>query len=212
MLIGADSNRIQPAGWIHRVYTLANSIFTGGHFFMLDGMHLTEMTRACIAATNQVATNAVHPGCVRTLCRIVLALLFNNHETGKPRLFNPSVHSRTDIVPSRLVLRKPFISLARMIIWPEIYARGDVDPKGHIFERSNEAKLEQEVACAAAELILEHNHIKLEDIRPKPLEKLEWLAAIDPDLDWNDPGTAMLAIPDVRYMFRAFEDVNLENE
>lgn len=177
---------------------------------MLDGMHLTEMTRACAAATNQVATNASHPGCVRTLCRIALALLFNWEETGTGV---SSDHLYSGLILSfDPVLRKPFISLARMILWPEIYARGDADPKHPTFERSNEAKLEQEVACAAVELILEHNHIKLEDIRPKPLSKLEWLAAVEPDLDWNDPGTAVLAVPDVRHMFRAFEGVNLEKQ
>lgn len=81
-LIQFTFDRIQPAGWLHMVYTLEDSVFTGGHFYMLDGMHLVEATRACAAFTKQAATNASHPGCLRSLCRIALSILFNGVKIG----------------------------------------------------------------------------------------------------------------------------------
>ena len=175
---------------------------------MLEGMHLTEMTRACAASTAQFATNATHPGCVRALCRIALAILLNYEETGVICFLNPlHVPRANNLVNS--VLRKPFVSLARMVIWSETYARGDIDPQDPTFRTNGEAKLELEAARAAVELVLDYNHIKLEDIRPKDLEEHEWLAATEADVDWNDPGTAVLNVPDVRHLFRAFNSVEL---
>ncbi|KAI0682480.1 hypothetical protein BC835DRAFT_1311501 [Cytidiella melzeri] len=67
---------IQPPGTVHQVYTLDNSIFVGGHFLMLDAMHLTELTRASAALNAQAATNASHPGVLRLLTRIVICIAY----------------------------------------------------------------------------------------------------------------------------------------
>ncbi|KAI0086268.1 hypothetical protein BDY19DRAFT_908514 [Irpex rosettiformis] len=144
---------IQPAEWFHQVYTLENSVFTGGHFLMLDGMHLTEVTRA-----------------------IAFSILFNYQER---------------------VLRKPFISLARMLLWSEVYAPGDVDIYQGKFEYSDESNLELRAARVAVEVVLDYNNIELESIRPKDLDKHEWLAGTEVGADWRDPGEATLSVPDM---------------
>ncbi|KAI0094116.1 hypothetical protein BDY19DRAFT_743 [Irpex rosettiformis] len=179
---------IQPAGCIHLVYTLENSVFTGGHFFMLDGMHFTEVTRACAVATRTDITNAFHPGCIRSLCRIALSIIYNHRQS---------------------VLRKPFISLARMLVWSDLYASGDISSKEDPFLYNTESDLELEAARAAVELVLEHNNIRLEDIRPKDLMHREWLASTEAGADWRDPGTETLAVPDKRDLFNAFKGVAL---
>ncbi|KAI0086720.1 hypothetical protein BDY19DRAFT_342648 [Irpex rosettiformis] len=74
---------IQPPGALHLVYTLERSIFTCGHFYTLESMHLTEVARACAACTNQRGTNASHPGSARVLSRIALSLVFDWHPSGK---------------------------------------------------------------------------------------------------------------------------------
>ena len=87
-------HRLQPPTRIHQVYTLENSIFTGGHFMMLDDMHLTEITRVCAAYTSQSLTNASHQGCIRLLGRIALAILFDYRESGE--FHNRDLTSQTE--------------------------------------------------------------------------------------------------------------------
>lgn len=74
---------IQPPGVIHQVYSPERSIYKGGHFFMLESMHLTEVARACAAYNSQKAINASHPGCLRLFCRMAIALVFQPDHSGR---------------------------------------------------------------------------------------------------------------------------------
>lgn len=104
------------------------------------------------------------------------------------------------------VLRKPLVSLARMILWSQYYSEGDTPIDVPIFRPGSESDLELQAARAAVEVILSHNNINMEDIRPKDFIKYEWLAQTEVGEDWKDPGVATLTVPDVRNLFRAFED------
>lgn len=108
------------------------------------------------------------------------------------------------------MLRKPFISLARMLLWAYLYAPGDFDPNDPEFEPDQESKAELAAAQAVVEAILSHNDLGLDDIRPMPLKHFRWLSEIGEGTDWKDwrdPGTIRLEIPDIRHHFKAFEDI-----
>lgn len=49
-----------PPGIWHAVYTATTSYFTGGHFYTLETLHLTEFSRAFDHTNAEVATNADH--------------------------------------------------------------------------------------------------------------------------------------------------------
>jgi hypothetical protein len=49
---------------------------------MLETMHLTEITRACTALTEQGGTNATHPGVLRLLSRIVINIAYDKWTQG----------------------------------------------------------------------------------------------------------------------------------
>lgn len=92
-----------------------------------------------------------------------------------------------------------------MLLWSEIYAPGDTIPGDSSTQRNAEAKTELEAARAAVEVILEHNNIVPESLKPAALSEYDWLAATEEDVDWREPGEVTLAIPDVRQLFPAFE-------
>jgi hypothetical protein len=73
-----DIFRIQPPGILHHVYTLENSIFTGGHFLNWDCMHHTELARIFAVVSKQTGTNASHPGVIRLLSRMAFALAWDS--------------------------------------------------------------------------------------------------------------------------------------
>ena len=92
-----------------------------------------------------------------------------------------------------------------MLLWSNIYARGDINPEDPLCRPNKESNTELEAARAAVEVILEHNNIALETIQPSDLSTREWLAKAEEDLDWREPGEKTLAVPDVRQLFPAFE-------
>ncbi|KAI9452915.1 hypothetical protein HD554DRAFT_2179724 [Boletus coccyginus] len=65
---------IMPPGQMHGVNTPNASFCRGGHYFNLDTMHLTELSRFVDASRGNFVTNATHRGTLETLCRLVLAL------------------------------------------------------------------------------------------------------------------------------------------
>lgn len=65
-----------PPGQIHIVFTPVASFCRGGHFFNLDTMHLTELSRFVDASRGKFVTNQAHHGTLNTLCRIVMSLPF----------------------------------------------------------------------------------------------------------------------------------------
>ena len=63
-----------PPGQLHTVYTPVAGFSRGGHFFNLDTMHLTEMSRFLDATSGSFFTNDYHHGTLETLCRLVISL------------------------------------------------------------------------------------------------------------------------------------------
>lgn len=63
-----------PPGQHHAVYTPVAGFSRGGHFFNLDTMHLTELSRFTDATHGTHITNDFHSGTLETLCRLVLVL------------------------------------------------------------------------------------------------------------------------------------------
>ena len=107
-----------------------------------------------------------------------------------------------------VVLRKPFISLARMLLWAHLYAPGDVDPDELTFEPNQESRGVLAAAQAVVEAILEYNDIFIDDIRPRKFKTFQWLSTIGEGsewTDWKDPGTVRLDVPDMRPYFKAFD-------
>ncbi|KAI0703794.1 hypothetical protein BC835DRAFT_1303057 [Cytidiella melzeri] len=145
ILLPANTMLIQPPGCVYQVNTLDNSICTGGHFLMLDSMHLTEITRIGAVITKQTATNASHLSVIWLLSKITIGILYENHCN---------------------VLKKPFISLARMILWPTMYMEGDLDPDNPCFVYSEESHSELKAAQLIARDILQHNNISVAKIEP----------------------------------------------
>ena len=71
-----SNHSIMPPGQIHGVFTPVGSFCQGGHFFNLDIMHLTELSRFADVSMGNFITNQAHRGTLNTLCRIVLTLPF----------------------------------------------------------------------------------------------------------------------------------------
>ncbi|KAI6117769.1 hypothetical protein EV401DRAFT_2072319 [Pisolithus croceorrhizus] len=69
---------IQPPGVNHMVYTPVPTVMSGGHFLTYETMHLTEMALTLDFGLGkediQHATNALHPGTLRKVYRMVIAL------------------------------------------------------------------------------------------------------------------------------------------
>lgn len=63
-----------PPGQHHTVYTPVASFCRGGHFFNLDTMHLTEVSRFVDTTHGGFLTNDVHFGTLETLCRMTISL------------------------------------------------------------------------------------------------------------------------------------------
>jgi hypothetical protein len=63
-----------PPGTWHIVYTSTPSYVSGGHFYTLESLHLTEHSRAYDHRPGgRFATNAEHD-VLRVLCRMAMAL------------------------------------------------------------------------------------------------------------------------------------------
>lgn len=69
---------IQPPGVNHMVYTPVPTVMSGGHFLTYEAMHLTEMALTLDFGLGnedmQHATNALHPGTLRKVYRMAIAL------------------------------------------------------------------------------------------------------------------------------------------
>lgn len=71
---------IQPPGLNHMVYTPVPTVMSGGHFLAYDTMHLTEFALVFDLGLDQnrvrrvEATNALHPGVLRSVYRMAIAL------------------------------------------------------------------------------------------------------------------------------------------
>ena len=59
---------------LHTVYTPVASFSHGGHFFNMDTMHLTELSRFVDVTRGSFVTNDTHSGTLEILCQMVLSL------------------------------------------------------------------------------------------------------------------------------------------
>ncbi|KAI5981118.1 hypothetical protein EDD15DRAFT_2380326 [Pisolithus albus] len=70
---------IQPPGANHMVYTPVHTVMSGGHFLTYETLHLTEMALTFDfgldhKGEHQHATNSLHPGTLRKVYRMAIAL------------------------------------------------------------------------------------------------------------------------------------------
>ena len=102
-----------PPGQPHTVYTPISGMCRGGHFFNLDTMHLTELSRFLDATRGKSFTNQVHHGTLETLCRLVLALPFIN----SPRsMFSLSNGWKVQLKPISELYKNCVIALCGMVM------------------------------------------------------------------------------------------------
>lgn len=74
---------IQPPGLIHTVYTLEKTITLGGHFLLLEAMHLTEWNRLLTQVTGRVGTNNTHTSVQKTLARLMINIALRGPARGE---------------------------------------------------------------------------------------------------------------------------------
>ena len=101
------------------------------------------------------------------------------------------------------VLRKPFISFARLLIWYHRYAPGDKLEGDNSDSLTNETKAELAAAQSVVRKILAANGIEVNTIEPSDFGTNQWLA--ESNQSWADPGTETLIVPDIRRMFTTFK-------
>ncbi|KAI0062116.1 hypothetical protein BV25DRAFT_698818 [Artomyces pyxidatus] len=76
-----------PGAW-HEVYTPVNTIFSGGHFFTHNTLHLTQSSRAYDHQDHSAPKASLsHAGFRRILTRMVLGLQYIQQRTLKKRAF-----------------------------------------------------------------------------------------------------------------------------
>ncbi|KAF8422594.1 hypothetical protein L210DRAFT_891763 [Boletus edulis BED1] len=114
---------IMPPGQIHSVYTPVASFCRGGHFFNLDTMHLTELSRFVDTTHGKFATNQAHSGTLQTLCRIILALPY--------------------LPKTRKLYKRSLIALCGMILHSNAYTA-----QGEANQESESIKLARKIAKA----------------------------------------------------------------
>lgn len=73
----------QPPGKMHAVYTPVKTVAQGGHFFLYDALHQTEVARSVDHKFGNHTTNQHHYNAYETLNRMVLALPYLPADFGK---------------------------------------------------------------------------------------------------------------------------------
>ncbi|KZT19777.1 hypothetical protein NEOLEDRAFT_1151755 [Neolentinus lepideus HHB14362 ss-1] len=159
---------IQPPAIMHAIYTPVKTVATGGHFFLYDAMHLTEISMDIDHDHSDVTTNQVHHGAHHLLVNMTLAL---------PNMWD------------KPMARKPFLTLARLILRPKDYApdlKGLGKPTMYKEERV-ECEVVGEISDAQKIIraVMKENSIAQEEVlarhpRGDPLEP-----------DFYDPGEVM---------------------
>lgn len=128
------------------------------------------------------------------LYRIVINLVVKSPTTSKLSLIRFG-NQRILISEPFSVFRKPFVSLARMVTWPDLYWQGDFDPDATQVTLG-ETDREQVEAQAVVTLILEHNGIELDPIHANLSDG--WSLGGDPTSNWQEKGEDRISIPDLR--------------
>lgn len=103
---------MSPDTW-HAVYTPVRTVATGGHFFLYETMHLTEVSRAFDRRKGLCVTNTSHVSAYHTLCCMMVNVI-RGDLMGKFFLVL-SVHFRELTGYAEFKL-KPLDALCRMVL------------------------------------------------------------------------------------------------
>ncbi|KAH0825904.1 hypothetical protein J3R83DRAFT_7657 [Lanmaoa asiatica] len=114
---------IMPPGQLHAVYTPVASFCRGGHFYNLDTMHLTELSRFVDTTAGKYVTNQAHSGTLETLCRLVLVL--------------PAIPRTRNITPE--LYKRSLVSLCGMVAYHTRYtAQSEKKQRSETLNRASE--------------------------------------------------------------------------
>ena len=124
-----------PPGQHHAVYTPVAGFSRGGHYYNLDTMHLTELSRFVDTIQGKVITNNVRYGTLETLCRMVISLTI----IPKSRSESPS-HFANCLLRNPLELYKhSLIALCGMVTYHEHYvSQGTTAQKSSTLDKATE--------------------------------------------------------------------------
>ena len=182
----------------------------GGHLLMPGTYHLTEISLRKAHLAEGAGTNAMHPELRELLCRAVVDVAVR----GVPGEVHSTVPSVLESHGSS-VRRKPFISLARMVIFEDDYWQGvyesqkgisplhsacgmGINSLGIEFKARNKEK-------ASAALHLKATHIARRILQLAGID-ITVLRLTGQVLDWqdalplHDPGTKMIYPPPFKAM------------
>ncbi|KAH8068964.1 hypothetical protein BXZ70DRAFT_1013389 [Cristinia sonorae] len=181
----------QPPGIWHIVLTPEHSISVGDHFLTYDTMHLTEKTLVIQTRTNGDGTNATHMQVIWSISRMVISLARQTHH------------------PEMLL--KPFLAMARMVLYLERY----INPTQY----AGTAAIDVVNARHIVKKVLAHNKVpekryalpQAMKAGTRKADRLEhesaaefvlrigmetWLPIDAETLHWADPGVETISIPD----------------
>ena len=106
-----------PPGQHHAVYTPVAGFSRGGHYYNLDTMHLTEVSRFVDTTQGKFVTNDTHHGTLETLCRMVISLTIIPKSRSESRF-----HFANSLLSTPLELyKRSLIALCGMVRYHERY-------------------------------------------------------------------------------------------
>lgn len=149
-----------PPNTFHAVYTPVRSVATGGHFYLYETMHLTELSRAFDKRKGLCVTNTSHVSAHDTLCMMMVSVI-RGDLTSKYLLLS-SVHFKelTDYPEFKL---KPLHALCCMVLNHEDYIAQTGDPKLTRSVKDNAALTIPKLAKIVAEYLLRHFDLSKDD-------------------------------------------------
>ena len=194
------------------VYTIDDTLASGGHFLTLRTMHLTERALVVAVRSARAGSNAEHVQMLRAVARITIYVALDAADNSMCFNCNQLLVRGRSHALSDTVLRKPFLSMARMVLHPDAYRPGFTK------RMSENCRKDMKNACWVVKQVLKHNNLPLKVCNlPKPLpnrrifisNKLmvgkgyhkkvypleNWEPIDSKTVKWNEPGTATLSVP-----------------
>lgn len=101
-----------PGAW-HAVYTPVRTVATGGHIFMYETMHLTEVSRSFDRQHGLCVTNTSHVSAYDTLCCMMIDVIRGDMIGEFHLVVSVYFEELTDYAELRL---KPLDALCRMVL------------------------------------------------------------------------------------------------
>ena len=182
------------------VYTKTKSLTFGGRFLLRDGMHLTEFSSFLGNITKTPSNKCYSQYLYPSLCRMVLHIALSGPCEGDFRFH--VVHTITHFWS---VLKKPFLSLARMVLFPHDYWDFECNKDAFLKNPSVvEPKSERdfhdyEESKHVLGIILAHNGVMLGRLNiikvsvSTQSQIIGWTSGSE--LQWNFPGEEKIIIP-----------------